>query len=1035
MNEDQVKRKLTAILSADVKGYSRLMGEDEEATVRTITAYREVMTGMIKDQNGRVVDAKGDNLLAEFPSVVDAVRCAVEIQKQLRVKNDEIPENRRMEFRIGINLGDVIEEEETIYGNGVNIAARLEALAEGGGICISRMAFDSVKNKLDVGYEYLGEHSVKNIAEPVRVYKVLMEPEYAGKVIGEERPKPKQWRWGAVASAVVLIVVSGAFTVWHFYFSSPPIEPASVEKMAFPLPEKPSIAVLPFDNLSGDPKQTYLVDGLTENIISGLSKIPEVFVIARNSTFTYKDKPVKVQQVAEELGVRYVLEGSMQISAEQLRITAQLVDALKGHHVWSEKYDRKMENFFSVQDDITLNIAIALQVNLTEGEQARVRHSTDNLEAWAFAVKAHGLFETYARENIAKARELFKKAVELDPNYAYAWSYLGWTYWIDGVYYSTHYDRKKSFESASKMAEKALSVDTKSSDAHALLGAIYLSQKKYDEAEAFGKKTIDLDPNSSENHAIVAITLQNIGKFEEAIALLKQAMRLDPYYPNWYVARLGMCYRMVGMYEESVAAFEETIKRYREKKGTVWDRLYLYLAATYSMMGQLEEARDFVSKALEFNPKMTVGLWRKRFQYKDLKHTDRILDALRKAGLPDKAPLPLPDKPSIAVLPFTNMSDDPKQDFFSDGLTEEIITALSKAPQLFVIASNTSFTYKGKPVKVKKVGKDLGVQYVIEGSVRRMGERIRVTAQMIDALKDRHLWAERYDKEFKDVFSIQDDITKKIITAVHVKLTEGERARVFAKGTSNLQAYLTAVQADWFVNQATKDNVLRAQQLAEEAIALDPNYAYAHMALGSVQIYYLFLGMSQSPRDTLMRAIKQYQKAVALNPESGEAHALLAYGLVMARQYDKAVAECERAMVLEPNSYKPLYHCASALTFVGRREEAITMFREALRINPKPPNSCYRHFGVALRDSGQYDEAIELSKKATERKPNDIIAYVVLASSYGLAGREEEAKAAAKEILRINPKYSVDRLEKVSPHKDRAVAKRFCDALRKAGLK
>jgi adenylate cyclase len=297
------------------------------------------------------------------------------------------------------------------------------------------------------------------------------------------------------------------------------------------------------------------------------------------------------------------------------------------------------------------------------------------------------------------------------------------------------------------------------------------------------------------------------------------------------------------------------------------------------------------------------------------------------------------------------------------------------------------------------------------------------------------MWAERYDKEFKDIFSIQDDITKKIITAVHVKLTEGERARVFAKGTSNLQAYLKTVQADWFVNQATKDSVLRAEKLAEEAIVLDPNYAYAHMALGSVQIYYLFLGMSQSPRDTLMRAIQQYKKAVELNPESGEAHALLAYGLVMARQYDKAAAECERAMLLEPNSYKPLYHCASALTFIGRREEAIPMFRDALRINPKPPNSLYRHYGVALRDSGQYGEAIEMSKKATEGKPNDLIAWVVLASSYGLAAREEEAKAAAKEILRINPTYSVDRLEKVSPHKDRAVAKRFCDALRKAGLK
>ena len=695
MTEEHAKRKLSAILSADVKGYSRLMEDDEEATVRTITAYREVMVNQIRGQNGRVVDAKGDNILAEFASVVDAVRCAVEIQRELGKRNAELPEHRRMQFRIGVNLGDVIEERETIYGDGVNIAARLEALADGGGVCISGTAFDHIGKRLSVGYEYLGEQTVKNIEKPVRVYRVLMEAEAAGKVIGEERPKPKHWRRAAIGGIVLLIIVVAALAMWTSYFR-PAFEPASMEKMAFPLPEKPSVAVLPFDNLSGDPKQTYLVDGLTENIIGGLSKIPEMFVIARNSTFTYKDKPVKVQQVAEDLGVRYVLEGSMQISADQLRVTAQLIDALKGHHVWSEKYDRKMENFFSVQDDITLNIAIALQVKLTEGEQARVRHSTDNLDAWALAVKAHGLFETYTRENIAKARELFKKAVELDPNYAYAWSYLGQTYWIDGVYHSAHYDRKKSFESAAKMAEKAISVDTKSSDAHALLSTVYLSQKQYDEAEAFGKKTIDLDPNSSENHAIVAITMQNIGKFEEAIALLKQAMRLNPYYPNWYLVRLGMCYQMVGMYEESAASFEEMIKRYRER-GTAapWDRAYLYLAATYSMMGRLEEARDLVSKALEFNPKMTVSLWRKRLQYKNPKHTDRILDALRKAGLPEKPPLPLPDKPSISVLPFTNMSEDPKQEYFSDGITEEIITALSKTPKLFVITRTSSFKYKG----------------------------------------------------------------------------------------------------------------------------------------------------------------------------------------------------------------------------------------------------------------------------------------------------------------------------------------------------
>ena len=300
---ERVKRKLSAILSADVVGYSRLMGEDELATVRTLEAYREMIAEIIRNYGGRVVDSPGDNILAEFASVVDAVESAVDIQKELKAKNAELTEDRRMAFRIGMNLGDVIEEGERIYGDGVNVAARVEGLAEGGGICISRTAFDQVKNKLNLGYENLGEHSVKNIAEPVRVYKVLMEPEYAGKVIGEERLRRRQWRWAAIGGVAVLIIMIGALAIWNFYLR-PSIEPASVEKMAFPLPDEPSIAVLPFTNMSGDPQQEYLSDGLTEQIITSLSMLPRLFVIARNSTFTYKGKAVKVQQVAEELGVR-----------------------------------------------------------------------------------------------------------------------------------------------------------------------------------------------------------------------------------------------------------------------------------------------------------------------------------------------------------------------------------------------------------------------------------------------------------------------------------------------------------------------------------------------------------------------------------------------------------------------------------------------------------------------------------------------------------------------------------------------------------
>jgi class 3 adenylate cyclase/TolB-like protein len=320
MATQDFKRKLTAILSADVKGYSRLMGEDEEAAVRTITAYREVITEVVQKHRGRVVDSPGDNILAEFASVVDAVRGAVEIQEELKARNAELPENRRMEFRIGINLGDVIHEEERIYGDGVNIAARVEGLADGGGICISGSAYEQIENKLALGYDYIGEHTVKNIVKPIRVYRVPTGPETLQKVTEERRPAPS-WQRAAFAVVIAMLVVAGGVAIWKSYrpSTSPPVEVASVEKMAFPLSDKPSIAVLPFNNLSGDPDQEYFSDGLTDELIAVLSKVPNLFVIARNSTFTYKGKPVKVQQVSEELGVRYVLEGSVKKTGDKIR--------------------------------------------------------------------------------------------------------------------------------------------------------------------------------------------------------------------------------------------------------------------------------------------------------------------------------------------------------------------------------------------------------------------------------------------------------------------------------------------------------------------------------------------------------------------------------------------------------------------------------------------------------------------------------------------------------------------------------------------
>ena len=450
MADEGFKRKLTAILSADVEGYSRLMGEDEAATVQTLKAYREIMATLIQQNRGRVVDSPGDNLLAEFGSVVDALDCAVKIQHELKAKNSEFPEQSRMEFRIGVNLGDVIEDEERIYGDGVNVAARVEGLADGGGICLSGTAYDQIAKKLPLGYEYLGEQTVKNIENPIRVYRVLMDPEAAGKVIGEKRPISRHWRWAAVA----LIIVAGALAVWNFYFR-PPFEPASVERMAYPLPDKPSIAVLPFDNMSGDPEQEYLTDGISEEIINALSKTEQLFVIARNSTFVYKGKPVKVKQVAEELGVRYVLEGSVRKSEDQVRITAQLIDATKGHHLWSERYDRDIKDIFALQDEITMKILDSLLIKLTEGEQARAWGKKGrNIDLRFKGLEALSLWRKGTKESYTRFGQLGQEMVDMAPEDSSGYRVLAWYNWYLA---RLGQSPKESIAKAFKLAQKVLS--------------------------------------------------------------------------------------------------------------------------------------------------------------------------------------------------------------------------------------------------------------------------------------------------------------------------------------------------------------------------------------------------------------------------------------------------------------------------------------------------------------------------------------------------------------------------------------------------
>jgi len=1028
MAEEGFKRKLTAILSADVAGYSRLMGEDEAETVKTLTAYRKIMGEMIQQHRGRVIDSPGDNLLAEFPSVVDAVQYAVAAQNELKARNAELPENRRMEFRIGVNLGDVIEEEGRIYGDGVNIAARIEGLAEPGGICISGSGFEQVRNKLLLGYQYLGEQTVKNIMQPIKVYRVLMEPESVGKVIGEKKRKEAGWRWAAVAAVVL---VSGALALWNFYFRPPPIEPASKENMALPLPDIPSIAVLPFVNMSDDPKQEFFSDAVTENIITGLSKLPQLFVIARNSTFTYKGKPVKVKQVSEELGVQYVLEGSVQKSGDRVRITAQLIDALKGYHIWAERYDRDLTDLFAVQDEITLKILSTLHVKLTgtyrSSAEEKYFRGKQSFDCYSKLVEGAGHNQLWNIEDNNLARRLAEEAVAMCPEIPSAYSLLGWVYHHDyylGNTKSPQETLKKSFE----LAQKALALDDSVVHAHALLCQLYSMKGDHDKAIAEGERAVSLDPNGADTLSIYAWSIYLAGRHEEAVPLFQTAIRLNPFGGASVYRGLGQALRDTGRMEEAVSAFKTSLQRSPNDIMT-----HLNLAATYSMIGREKEASIEAAEVLRINPKFSLEKYAKTFTVESRR--DVHINALRKAGLPETPPLPLPDKPSIAVLPFVNMSGDPEQEYFSDGITEEIITALSKTPKLFVIARTSSFKYKGKEVDVRTVGRELGVKCVLEGSVQKAENKVRITAQLVDAQTGNHLWAERYDRDLKDIFALQDEVTFKVIAALQVKLTEGEQALITSWGTHNFEAYAKFLKGQEYARRWNREGNLLARKMAEEVIVLDPRYPQGYMLLGSTHMMDVWLDLTKSPPKSLAEAVRLYQKVIAMHPSDANTCGRLGIAYTMMRQHEKGIAELEKAIALNPNVADNHAFFGFVLHLNGRNKEALVEIKKAIRLNPFPPNIYFFYVGNAYLYEGMYDESITAYKKALTDEPNNLFTHLRLAAAYSLLDREDDAHAEAAEVLRINSKFSLEHFSKTVPFKNQADTEYLINALRKAGLR
>lgn len=629
------ERRLSTILVSDVVGYSKLMAVDEQGTFAQLKAIeKELIEPKTEQYHGRVVKLTGDGALMEFASVVDAALFALDVQHALEDRNAEIPEDRRIRFRIGINIGDVIVSQDDIYGDGVNIAARLQQIAEPGTVFVSRYVFNHAKGKADLQFECLGKKHVKNIPEPVEVYKVT--PAVSGRHPSTHRPATTSNLMRQVMLIVgPLLLIVGGSLAWLRPWDAA-IDTAVVARMAYPLPERPSIAVLPFANVSGDAEQEYFADGMTDDLITDLSQVSGLFVIARNSVFTYKGKPIRVQQVAEELGVRYVLEGSVRRAQGRIRINAQLTDATTGRHLWAERYDRDYKDIFALQDEVTKRIVSALYVQLTDVEKAQLASGkTDDLEAYEYYLRGqkavHGFSISYTEE-LNTALVMFEEAIKRDPTFARA--YIGHALVNHYVWRVAYVVPTRSVIDARSEARKsilaALALDPGIPEAYSVLAQILLAESRYDEAIAAAENAIKLDPNNADSYVVQALVQTKAGRHEEAVETMARAFRLNPKPPPHYDLYLGKVRFDNRDYENAIKSLEKGLRGQPRASLFLW-----YLAPAYAYSGRLKQAKAEILGILGFVAHENLMRLERIGLYKLESDRAHFVEGFRLAGIKD----------------------------------------------------------------------------------------------------------------------------------------------------------------------------------------------------------------------------------------------------------------------------------------------------------------------------------------------------------------------------------------------------------------
>ena len=642
MSDTDIRQRLTAILAADGAGYSRLMAADERSTVAALDAARGVFKSQIESHQGRVIDMAGDSVLAVFDTATGAVTAALAVQEELAASSTALPDDRRMRFRIGVHLGDVIEKSDgTVYGDGVNIAARLQGLAQPGGVMVSDAVKMALRGSVHATFEDQGEQRVKNISEPVRAYAVKSGAGSASSPVATATVRRSRRRRLAVAGAAVVVLIAVVGTAaWLAPWKSR-VETTPTAQATLPLPSKPSIAVLPFENMGGDPEQAYFADGVTEDVITDLSKVGGLFVIARNSTFAYKGKSTDTREVARALGVRYVLGGSVRRSGSEIRVNAQLIDATTGGQVWAERYDGDMKNIFGLQDKVTRNVVTALAVELTKEDRERVaRRGTENVQAYDVFLKGWQHYLRQTPEDFRAAIVHFKKAVELDPKYGRAYAALAATYWEASTRYwdvalgfQRHHDAQ--FE-AEQYLQKAMRDPTPL--AHQVASATLLKTQQHDEAIAEAKRAIASDPNDADGYVALANVLSFAGRASEALEQVERAIRLNPHYPPYYLYQLGLARFGMKRLDEAATSLERALALNRDD---YWSRRLLL--ATYGLLGRRADAAKLLetikgnekSGRLAVYDPLTIRASTYWYHFAERADGDRFAEGLRKAGVPE----------------------------------------------------------------------------------------------------------------------------------------------------------------------------------------------------------------------------------------------------------------------------------------------------------------------------------------------------------------------------------------------------------------